>query len=210
VGEESRIYYYAFFEPSEGLLGGIEVFEFDPATFQLNRRVHAARARWEESLRGWIFEEGWVRELGAGSVQAFQQFPVRFFPEFDEPPTYFLKEVRQSSQMNFLELSSYLQDLRQSGFDVTSLSLQLHEKFSFPVFALIMALIGLPFAFAIGKRGALTGVALSFGIAIVFWGTSSLFQALGNLNQLPPVAAAWSPNLIFGLGGVYLFLRIRT
>jgi len=33
---------------------------------------------------------------------------------------------------------------------------------------------------------------------------------LGNLNQLPPVAAAWSPNLLFGLGGLYLFLRVKT
>ena len=28
---------------------------------------------------------------------------------------------------------------------------------------------------------------------MAFWGTTSLFEALGNLNQLPPVAAAWSP-----------------
>ena len=112
--------------------------------------------------------------------------------------------------MNFLELRDYLGDLRKSGFDVVPLSVQWHKKFSFPVFALIMAFIGLPFAFSIGKRGALTGIAISLGIAIVFWATDSLFEALGNLNELPPLAAAWSPNLLFGLGGLYLFLRIKT
>lgn len=33
---------------------------------------------------------------------------------------------------------------------------------------------------------------------------------MGNLNQLPPIVAAWSPDLLFGLGGVYLLLRVRT
>ncbi|HWP85305.1 MAG TPA: LptF/LptG family permease, partial [Terriglobia bacterium] len=210
VGEESRIYYYTFFEPSQGMMGGVTVFAFDPATHQLTRRVSAARARWEASLNGWVFEEGWERVMRADAVETFQEFPVRFYPEFREPPSYFLKEVRQYSQMNYPELRAYLQDLQQSGFDVVSLSVQLHKKLSFPLFALIMALIGLPFAFSIGKRGALTGIAISLGIAIVFWGTDSLFEALGNLNQLPPAVAAWSPNLLFGLGGLYLFLRIKT
>jgi LPS export ABC transporter permease LptG len=210
VGESSRIFYYSFFEPNERVLGGVTVFELDPVTFQLNRRVSAGRARWEPSLNGWVFEDGWVRELRPAAVDSFQQFPVRFFPEFHEAPSYFLKEVRQSSQMNFLELGEYVADLRRSGFDVTPLSVQLYRKFSFPSFALIMALIGLPFAFTMGKRGALTGIALGLVIAIVFWVTNSLFEALGNLNELPPLAAAWSPNLLFGLGGLYLFLRIKT
>jgi len=210
VGEGSRIYYYRFFAPAENMLGGVTIFEFDPNTQELIRRVSAARARWETALNGWVFEEGWERVLRPGSVEDFHQFPVRFFPEFREPPSYFLKEVRQYSQMNFFELREYLGDLRKSGFDVVPLSVQLHRKFSFPLFTLIMALIGLPFAFSIGKRGALTGIAISLGIAIVFWATNSLFEALGNLNELPPIAAAWSPDLLFGLGGLYLFLRLRT
>ncbi|MBI4463081.1 MAG: LptF/LptG family permease [Acidobacteria bacterium] len=209
-GQGPRIYYYNFFAPAERVLGGITVFELDPASFQLTRRISAARAHWEASLGGWVFEDGWVRRLRRDSLESFESFQIRLFPEFSEPPSYFLKEVKQSSQMNFLELRRYLQDLRQSGFDVVPLDVQLHKKFSFPSFALIMALIGLPFAFSFGRRGALTGIAVSLAIAIVYWGVSSLFEALGNLNELPPVVAAWSPNLLFGLGGLYLFLKIET
>jgi lipopolysaccharide export LptBFGC system permease protein LptF len=135
---------------------------------------------------------------------------VRVFPELQEEPAYFRKEVRQSSQMNFIQLRAYLQDLKQSGFDVVPLTVQIHKKFSFPLFAIIMALLGMPFAFSMGRKGALTGIALSIGIAISYWAVSSLFEALGNLNELSAVAAAWSPNLIFGLSGLYMFLRIET
>ena len=210
LGEGWRIYYYNFFEPNERVLGGVTVLELDPVTFQLTRRISAARAHWEPALSGWVFEEGWVRELRRDAVRDFQQFPVRLFPELREPPSYFLKEVKPSSQMNFLELRRYVQDLRQSGFDVVPLDVQFHKKFAFPLFALIMAFIGVPFAFSLGKKGALTGIAVSIGIAIVYWAVSSLFEALGNLNELPAVVAAWSPNLVFGLGGLYLLLRVDT
>ena len=73
-----------------------------------------------------------------------------------------------------------------------------------------MALIWIPFSFSAGRKGALSGMAVSIGIAIIYWSTSSLFEAMGNLNQLPPVVAAWSPDVLFGLGGVYLLLRMRT
>jgi lipopolysaccharide export LptBFGC system permease protein LptF len=73
-----------------------------------------------------------------------------------------------------------------------------------------VALIGIPFSLTTGAKGALSGVALSIGIAIVYWSVSSLFEAMGNLSQLPPIVAAWSPDVLFGLGGVYLLLRIRT
>ncbi len=210
VGEDSRIYYYNFFDPMQQVLGGVTIFDLDAETHQLVRRISAERAEWEESLSGWIFTSGWVRELTPGSVNQFEQFPARFFPELREPPSYFLKEVKQSTQMNFLELNSYMRELEQSGFDVVPLAVQLHRKFSFPLFVLILSMIGLPFAFSMGKRGALSGIALSIGIAMAFWATNSFFEALGNLNKLPPVAAAWAPDVLFGLAGLYMFLRIRT
>ncbi|MSO21006.1 MAG: YjgP/YjgQ family permease [Acidobacteria bacterium] len=244
VGEGSRIYYYNFFEPNEQVLGGVTIFEFDPATYELKRRFSAERATYMQtpsgSGPGWVFSSGWERDFreppldisagmsGAGEASGvaeapgaaeapgmidsvhFEQFEMRAYPELREPPAYFLKEVKQTTQMNSTELRSYIDDLQKSGFDVVPLAVQLQRKFSFPLFVPIMALIGLPFAFSMGKRGALTGIAVSLGIAMAFWATTSLFEAIGNLNQLPPIAAAWSPNLLFGLGGLYFFLRIRT
>jgi lipopolysaccharide export LptBFGC system permease protein LptF len=157
-----------------------------------------------------VFTSGWERQMGGGGVKRFEPFEMRAYPELREAPSYFLKEAKPFTQMNVRELAGYIDDLRRSGFDVVPLTVQLQRKFSFPVFVLIMALLGLPFAFSMGRRGALTGIAVSLGIAMAFWGTTSLFEALGNLNQLPPAAAAWSPNLLFGLSGLYMFLRIRT
>jgi lipopolysaccharide export LptBFGC system permease protein LptF len=73
-----------------------------------------------------------------------------------------------------------------------------------------MAILAVPFALSAGRKGALTGVAISIGVAVIYWTVSSLFEAMGNLSQLPPALAAWSPDLIFALAGGYLILKVPT
>ena len=73
-----------------------------------------------------------------------------------------------------------------------------------------MALIGVPFAFSVGRRGALAGIAASMAIAMIYWTTTVLFEKMGNINELTPMLAAWIPTAIFGMGGVYMLLKVRT
>ncbi len=209
-GTSSRIYNYTFFDPDQNVFANLSVFEFDPATFRMTRRLHAARAVWEASIHGWILENGWSRDMNGDRVTGYLPFSVATFKELTEEPGYFKKEVKPSEQMSALELRHYIADLSQSGFDVVRLSVQFYRKFSFPLIAFVVTLIGIPFSFTMGGKGALTGIALSIGIAIVYWSTSSLFEAMGNLSQLPPAMAAWSPDILFGLAGSYLLLRIKT
>ena len=198
------------FDPDQNIFANLSVFEFDPATFRMTRRVEAARASWGESIHGWILENGWLRDMNGDRVTSYTPFSVETFKELTEEPSYFKKEVKPSEQMSTFELQRYIADLRQSGFDVVRLSVQLYRKFSYPLIAFVVTLIGIPFSFTMGGKGALTGIALSIGIAIIYWSTSSLFEAMGNLSQLPPAMAAWSPDILFGLAGTYLLLRIKT
>jgi lipopolysaccharide export LptBFGC system permease protein LptF len=135
---------------------------------------------------------------------------VTTFAEVSEPPAYFKKEVKQSSEMNYEELSRYIKDLQQSGFDVVRLRVQLQKKFAYPVITFVMSVLAIPFALSTGKRGALTGVATAIVIAVVYWVTSGTFEAMGNISQLPAGLAAWSPDVLFGLAGGYLILKVPT
>jgi lipopolysaccharide export LptBFGC system permease protein LptF len=67
-----------------------------------------------------------------------------------------------------------------------------------------------PFAFLAGPRGATAGVGVSFGIAMAYWAIGKLFEQLGDINLLPAALAAWSPDLLFAMAGLYFFTRMRT
>jgi LPS export ABC transporter permease LptF/LPS export ABC transporter permease LptG len=209
-GQSNEIYYYRIFDAESNTFGGISIFEFDPTTFQLTRRIYADRAHWEEGLHKWVFEQGWVRSLHGASIEDYRTFEVATFNELHEDPSYFKKEVKQSSEMNYEELRRYIDDLQQSGFDTVRLKVQLQKKIAFPVIALVMAVLAIPFSASGRRGGALVGVAVAIGIAVVYWMTSGLFEAMGNANQLPALLAAWAPDLIFALAGGYMLLRVPT
>ena len=209
-GQNSDIYYYQFFDPDRDVFGNISVFQFDPATFQITKRVYATRSRWADQMQRWVFEEGWERDLRGSAIDNYREFEVATFPQLNEQPTYFKKEVKQSSEMNYDELRAYIHDLQQSGFEVVRLKVQLQKKLAFPVITLVMAILAIPFALSAGRRGAVTGVAVAVGIAVVYLMVSGLFEAVGNLGQLPPAVAAWAPDILFGLLGGYMTLKVQT
>ena len=209
-GQHSTIYYYQVFDPDHDQFGSLSAFEFDPKSFSLVRRIYADRANWNDLLKRWVCTQGWSRTLQGPAIADYSTFEVGTFNALSEPPGYFKKEVKQSSEMSYGELRRYIHDLQQSGFEVVRLRVQMHEKFAFPAVALVMAVLAVPFSASAGKRGAIAGVSLAVGIAVVYLSVSSLFEAMGNLSQLPPLLAAWSPDLIFGLVGGYLILKVPT
>ena len=209
-GQHSDIYYYQFFDPDRDVFGGVSVFQFDPHTFQITHRITADRAKWSESMGRWVYEQGWERSLSGSAIESYRKFDVATYPELAEAPAYFKKEIKQSSEMSYDELRRYIHDLEQSGFDVVRLRVQLQKKIAYPLITLVMAVLAIPFALSAGKRSAVAGVATAIGIGVVYWTTSGLFEAMGNLSQLPPAVAAWSPDLVFGFIGGYLILRMPT
>jgi LPS export ABC transporter permease LptG/LPS export ABC transporter permease LptF len=209
-GKPGRIFYYQFFDPDEDRFANLTVFEFNPENFSLSRRIFASSARWEPQLQQWVFEHGWERRFDGEAVSSYGQFGVEGYPEISEQPQYFKKEALQSKEMTFGELQRYIRDLRQSGFDTRQLSVQLNIKLAYPLVTLVMAVLAIPFALTMGKRGSLTGIATAIGLAIAFWVVNLTFQALGNVNFLPTLLAAWSPDLLFAFAGAYLLLRTPT
>ncbi len=212
-GRGPRIWYYEYAQINT--MGGVHVYMLDPKTFDLRSEIYGERTEWQPTLHTWIFQNGWVRHVrstdgGESDAPTFERFQVRTFPELDESPEYFMKKMEQGMQMNFQQLDAYIRDLQQSGFDTVRLRVQLYDKFSIPLFALIMAMISVPFAFLVGNRGAMAGIGVSIGIAMAYWGIGKLFEQIGNANQLPPSVAAWSPDALFALAGVYLLLRMRS
>jgi LPS export ABC transporter permease LptF/LPS export ABC transporter permease LptG len=210
LGDDDRVYNYQLFDPDHSLFGRLSIFELDPATFALRRRIYADRARWMPEDREWVLSSGWVRNFSPGGAVTYLPFSEQEFSELREPPSYFNREIRQGYQMNWQELRRYINGLALAGFDVARLSVQLQRKLSFPLIAPIVMLLAIPFSLLVGNRGAVGGLALGVGLAVIYWSASALLEALGAVGQLPPVLAAWSPDAAFFFVALYFFLKMPT
>jgi lipopolysaccharide export LptBFGC system permease protein LptF len=218
LGSDNRFYNYDYLtekrrpvgvaEGRSGLdfaLFGLRVYDVDASTWEMRDVLYAAQANWNGA--GYELDRGWRRTILPRP--AFRSFASARTREL-EPPSYFRREERPSDTMSFPELRRHITTLEALGFDVLPLLVQLHRKVAFPLVALVMTLLGIPFAFVVARRGALYGIATSIVIAIVYWAFMETFQAFGNNAILPPFLAAWAPNLIFGATGLYLMLTLET
>lgn len=209
-GDPGRIFYYELYDPDTYEFANISVFEFNPSTFEITRRIFAHRATWDPLLGNWQFENGWMRDIQGANVTNYRTFLRATFPEIHAAPEYFKKEALESQEMNFGQLQRYIHDLSQSGFDTIRLRVALWHKLAYPLVAPVMAMLAIPFALSMGRRGSLTAIAVAIGVALAYWVVNGLFEAMGGVNYLPAVLAAWSSDVLFGLVGGYLLLRTHT
>ncbi len=208
-----HIYNYRHYDADRQTLQRLQVFRFDPE-HRLIGRLYAAAARYapgsEAETGGWQLVDAWVREFDGLTITNSSRFAGPQPVDIPEGPEFFDTEVKYADQMNRRELRRYVRDLTAAGTAVPELQMQLHNKTALPVVCFVMGLVALPFAFRLGRQGALYGIGISIMLGIVYYIVISIFVTLGQSEALPPLIAAWSPNALFGTLALYLFLGART
>lgn len=206
-GQGRYIYNYLYFDAKQSSLQHLQIFEFDDQA-RLTRRLFAKTAQYRNGR--WVFADGWTRTFDGAGGSTFNQFTQPVVADFPETPAYFRNDVKRPNEMRYGELDEYVSNLKSSGQFVPDLEVDLYSKIAFPVVSFVMACVGLPFAFRLGRRGALYGIGLAVVLGIVFVGVFAFFRTLGQTGALPPLISVWSPSLIFGLLSAYLFLGVET
>jgi LPS export ABC transporter permease LptG len=206
-GQGRYIYNYLHYDPEQQALQRLQVFDFD-TNHRLNRRLFSEKAQYIGDA--WVFTNGWSRSYGGVEVTDYKRFEAPKIVRYPETPSYFDSEIRPPDQMRYSELREYIEELRDSGQPVPELQVELYNKIAFPVVSLVMALVALPFAFRLGRQGALYGVGLSVVLGMVFLAIFIFFTKMGEVGALPPMVAVWSPGTVFTILSAYLFLGVRT
>ncbi len=208
AGSDNRIYHYNYFNYQKNEFSNLSIFQFEPDTFNLHEWTFASGGIWNGS--GWVLQNATLHQMSDDGVNPEVKSMPAIVTSGMDRPEYFKDEVRTASQMSYSELKAYIDELQKKHFDVTSLTLDLYRKLSFPLVSFIMVLLGIPFSFKTGRKGAFYGIGICIGLGILYWSTFELFGKLGDINRLSPMVAAWFPNLIFGLGGTWMMLRVKT
>ena len=190
-------------------LTGLTVLQLDPSSFRLVARSDARKAVLVPG-RGFLFEQGWLRRYGPEG-QALTTRPERAqFVEAPEASVVLKAGHADPRQLPSPQLWRYIQTRRAAGADVSALATGLYQKGAAAFAALLLTLVGLPFAFKYGRRGAVAGIGVAILISLAYLFLSSLAAKFGASGALPPVLAAWSANVLFGLGAAWGLLGVRT
>ena len=119
---------------------------------------------------------------------------------------YMMKE--DFEEMNYFELRDHIQGMKEKGSEgVKAYQVEMHTRMSSPAAVLILTLIGA----ALSSRKIRGGIGMHLGIGIgiafsyiLFMQVSKSFAISGSLS---PFLAAWIPNFIFCVVGIYLLIK---
>ncbi len=207
-GREGRFLASDAMDPKTGALAHVSVLQVDPASFRLRSRTEASRGHLIP--QGILAEDGWVRTFGSADESLFLRRPGRFFVEAPEASEVLVTGRADPRQMTTAQLIRFIAARRAAGADVSALATGLHQKIAAGFSTLLLTLVGLPFAFRFGRRGAVAGIGVALLLGLSYLFATSLLTRLGEAGALPPLLAAWAANVFYGLGAAWELLGVRT
>jgi lipopolysaccharide export system permease protein len=203
-GEDGRQYFLRLYNGLQKRASEVLVMEFREGA--IVKTVSAREMVWREDR--WWLRNGRVWEfLPKGALLSAVSFDSLECPAWAERPEDFLQGQKRPEAMNYGELQRYIRNVQRGGGDVQGYLVDLNLKVAFPCASIIIVLFGGALAAHVRRSGAAVGFAMSIGICFLYWGLLRISQAFGHAGTLTPLAAAWGPNLLFGLLGILLLLR---
>lgn len=115
-----------------------------------------------------------------------------------------------SDIMSLGELSRFINRNKEAGLDTLRYEVDYHAKFGFALAAFVMSLLSIPFSVSRQRSGgAFVNIGMCLGLAFFYWVLLSSSITLGRHAYLPPILAAWGPNLVIMGLAIYLLLRLK-
>lgn len=175
----------------------------------LNQIVTANSAQWNYDRQTWDFFDGTIYIVAPnGSYRNVLKFERQQI-QLPRTPLDLVTRKTDAAEMNIAELQEYLNLVRQSGDQksVTQLTIRIQQKLSFPFVCLVFGVAGATLGTRPRRGGKGTSFAISILIIFTYYLLSFICDALGRLEILTPIAAAWLPTIL-GLSAVsWLLVR---
>jgi len=208
-GESGRFFSAETWDPGSSSVTGVTVFQVDPESFRLVRKSYGASGTILPG-RGIVLADGWTRTFSPDGGSLFLKQAGASFVEAPEAARSFLAGRADPRQMDSFELGRFIRARRLAGANVSAISTGLYQKSSVALAPLLLVLVGLPFAFRYGKRGAVAGIGIALLLGLGYLVLGAALVKSGETGSLPPLLAAWGANLFFALGAGWGLLGIRT
>ncbi len=205
-GSNNYLYYIGFFDGYQNIMRVIDITQFDSKNGSILRKIQANEAVWNGE--NWIFMKCYDRWFKNNKLVNYNFSERVHIPEVKAGPSDFIKSAKSNMSMNYLELKDYIASLKKIGEKYHSEQVDLYMKISFPLANFIIILFCIPLA-STSVRSKGRGIIFLIGLIVcfVYLTTLRICQSLGYNEVLNPVWAAWLPNIIFSIFGLYFLFK---
>jgi LPS export ABC transporter permease LptG len=207
---DNRTWFIQMFRPGENKFVTLHIVQQD-ANDNITVNYIATSAVYHPETKAWELQQVKVVYYdAAGNVTRMIPYTESLMiTDWSETPFRLSSANFRAEYLSVPELQEYLQF--NSDFPPTLLApfaTHLQYRLALPWTCLVIALIAAPLGIGYSRRGILSSVAAAILIVFAMNFATHLFLALGEGARISNWAAAWTPNVIFGvLGLILLYYR---
>ena len=120
--------------------------------------------------------------------------------------------------MRISQLKEFVTDLRSAvetsqnpDYTLSKLrfaQVEYHKKFSIPFACLAFGLMGVPLGLMVKQSGRMIGFGVGLAVILIYYLLLQIGQSVGLNGMLSPALAMWLPNVVIGIFGIALSIRM--
>ncbi len=194
IGAPDEFLQATVFIASQGLMQRplLEKMGKDGVEFQLD----AEKALWDSSLQKWVFYQGVYRSFSNGALQ--EEVFNKKISDLDVPPQKLIPRTKNPDEMSLRELKRYSKRMAALGVSPLELETATYSKIAYPISNFIICALGIPIALKLRRLPKAGIFFIALMLSFLYLWLMEVSKALGSSGFIPPIAAAWVPNAIFG------------
>ncbi|MDQ3002873.1 MAG: LptF/LptG family permease [Fibrobacterota bacterium] len=117
-------------------------------------------------------------------------------------------EVKRQEKDKIYLIERYERREENERKEISQFLVEIHKKFSIPVACLVFVFIGVPLGIMARRGGIGTGVIYSVAFYLLYWICMIRGEVMADRLIIKPWVAMWAPNIIVGVGGLFLVFRM--
>ncbi len=204
-GLKNRLFFVNKFSPATNTMEGIVILEQDPHQ-NITKKIVANKGVYKDG--SWFFYRLVTYELDENDqIKGEPHYADEEVMDISETPQEFLSQRQSPDSMNIGQINVYLNKLAHSGAItvIRNLKVDLYRKFTEPLTAFLIMLLGIPFSLKIKRRAAgLASLGLSIIMGFLYYVLDAVGIALGKGGILFPGLAVSLSHLTVLFTSIYL------
>ena len=205
---KNQVLYIKRFDFKNNTAHNISLQKYDGNNISL--RIDAPMMTWDDNSGKWRIPTYRTRSNLSPEFIKYGYSPSDTLIQMDFTPVDLTKQSVKPEEMNYWELKSFVERLRQNGILEPRWTVNLHFKPAFAFSSIIMVIFGLSLSVRKPRSSMAVGLGVSIFIIFLYYGAIKFGQSMGYKGEMDPLLSVWIGNIIFFTTGIFLFLKTRS
>ncbi|MBN1406261.1 MAG: LptF/LptG family permease [Calditrichaceae bacterium] len=118
-----------------------------------------------------------------------------------------MNKASRIAERNLQQMKTKTALINQQKKNINRYEVEIYKKISIPFASIVFVLIGAPLGVMSRKGSMGVAISISIGFFLLYWAFLIGGEDLADRRFVTPFLAMWSPNIIVGIGGLYLSWR---